>query len=374
MSNSIQTPSGVFTLSEVTEEFLAEQMIDKKKYFDAHLIIAKNAWKKLFKETLYSVESQWLTVQDGDPYPFIYTPPGIQRLFSVTEVDHNGKMQPLFYNDQLNVITKPSTRSCGCTKCQCDGLCDDLSSTVVTTKLMFTINGISYYEKIWIKTCSNGDVIEWKETPTKNYHDFKGDGGDYNADYNSDYDSTNPGFANFSIETITTQKILCKLEVRPCGCPVDTPDNCDLIDTFCGCFFPFGFWHRRRDRVKTFLDDINSNHRGEVKMSDDKTKIFFKPNKHRRHPNEPLIPKFLQVNFQTNGDNCTGQTLIPDYAHEYMFTAMFYRKIRFNNRYGANEKKMAEYAMNHQEDKLILWLNPLNLQKLADVQDAVIQW
>lgn len=371
---NVKTQANCMTLSELTDEYLASRFIDRKKYFDSYLIIAKRAWQRVFRNTLYEVQSVWLTVQAGVPYNYIEVPKNAQRIFSVNVVDKKGKIQPLFYNNQLNIIPQPTSPSCGCDKCKCDGICDDFSSTTTTTQLLFSYNGVQYFKKCWIRLCPDGSVIQWCETPTKSYNDVTGTPGDYNQDYNNDYLIGTPGLDNFTIVNQITQTKLCALEIKPCGCPTDTPQNVELINNFCGCFFPSGVWHRHHERECTFLDDINDNGYGEVKINEDNTRIYFKPTRHSPIHNDPLVPTYLLLSFQTNGLDCTSEVLVPDYAYDYMTTTIDFRAKRFNSKYSMGEKQMAKYDMNDEENSLIMYLNPINLQKIADTQDAEITW
>lgn len=372
----MSTQSGVLTLSEVCDEYLINRMIDKKKNFVSYMVIAKRAWQKVFWNTIYSTQSSWATLQNGLPYDYVPLPSGISRFFTASVQDKHGRIQPLFYNSQLNIIPQPVAPSCGCTDPNCNGI--DTSTTTVTTKLLFTINGINYYEKDYIKTCSNGDVILWKEIPTKKYNDFIGQSGDYNTDFNDDFSNGNPGLSNFSIVTQTFQEKICKLDVRPCGCPVPSTQNIQTINDCCSAFFPFGinFRHGRHHSSNSPLNDINSNEYGEVKMSECGTRLYFKPTLKWWEvcPNDPLIPTYLLLNYQTNGLSCTEETLVPEYALDYMFASMDWRSKRFNSKYSLGEKQQAKYEMNDEENKIISFLNPLNLQEIANTQDANIRW
>lgn len=373
--SSRESISGCMLLSEFLDEFLATRFIDRKKYYDAYLIIAKRAWQKLFRNTLYEVQTVWLTLQAGQPYNYIKVPKNAQRIFTVNHVDREGKIQPLFYNNQINIISKPTSPTCGCQNCKCDGLCDDVGQLQVTTQLLFSYNGIDYFKKCWIKICPNGDTLRFCETPVKSYNDTVGTPGDYNVDYNNDYLIGNPSLDNFTIVTQTTQEKICALEVKPCGCVVNTPQNVELINNFCGCYFPFGYWAARNEKPKTFLDDINSDCvYGDVKISEDNTKIYYIPKKNHANGIAPFVPQYLLLSFQTNGLDCNSEVVVPDYAFDYLCTDVDYRAKRFNSRYSLGEKQMAKYARNEEENDLILFLNNLNLQKIADIQDAPIYY
>jgi hypothetical protein len=307
-------------------------------------------------------------------------PRGAQRIFSIGVNDDCGDIRPLYYNPRMNIIPVPTEKKCGCNSCQCGGLCSEINSTVLTTNLLFTINGQGFYEKIWVKYCPNGDMIEYKEVPTKQYHDFVGDGGDYNADFNNDYSGAGNPFGNFSIVTNTFQRKICTLKALPCGCPMETPENEELIQTTCGCFLPF-WGHRRREHCQHFLADPNTSEYGEVKISECGTRVYFKPGKkHHRHRDgkQRRIPEFLLVVYQTGGEpeNISDQIQVPTAAafKNAVWTEIEWQTKRFNSKYPANEKQLAKYEKNAAANDLVSYLNPLNMQDLGDMQDSQRKW
>lgn len=362
-----------YTLYDTVNELMSLNQINQKKYIASYLIAAKQAWRDLFWNTLYITNSVWKTVQAGDPYPFIYVPRDCQRILYVGREDHCGDVKPLYYNNTMNVIAKPKEKKCGCSGCECGGLCEDLNAATFTTKVLFTINGIEYVEKIWIKYCKNGDIIEYKEVPVKKYNSFTGDGGDFNNDFNNDYSIGGGGLSDFSIITETFQRKICALETYPCGCPVDNETNECLVRDFCSCFMPF-FGHRRKKDCAHFLVDTNISEFGAVKISECGTKIYFKPGKH--HGREKKIPDFLQIAYQTNGDPTLldQQIQVPEYAKVAMWAGTFHYIKYFNPKYTQNEKQFAKWAFNAEINSLITFLNPLSLQDLADIQDLPMRW
>lgn len=358
----------IYTLLECTEEYLAQRFIDKKKYLPAYLICAKNYWKKLFRNTIYAVSSEWQKLKKGEPYNYIDMPKNVVRLFSVSTTDECNKIIPLFYDNQINILSKPSQKKCKCGKCDCGGLCEDLGSMTYTTKVLFTINGIDYIEKKWVKACPNGDIIEYRVVPTKKYNTFAGDGGDYMNDYINDYDIGGAPFSDYTIVYPEFQKVICKLAVKPCGCPENTPENIDLINVHCGCYLPVNSCCRKKD-CTDFLGEINDNRKGHVKISECGTKIYFIP-----HKGVKSLPDFLLVNYQTSGENCGDYVQVPEYALDAMFSGIDFYSKRFNNVYSLNEKNEAKYAARAAETDIISFLNPLSLEWLSNVQDAEIKY
>lgn len=366
------------TLSDGLNEYLALRQIDKRKYYPMYLISAKHSWKKLFESTIYVMTSVWKTVKSGDPYPYVDVPKDAQRIFSVALEDHCGDLKTIYYNNSLSIIPKPSQKKCGCDECNCGGICEEANSTVLTTKILFTVSGVDYVEKTYLKYCSNGDMIEYKETPVKKYNDFKGDGGDFNNDYNGDYSGGSSAFPNFTIVTNTTQRKICTLKTQPCGCPVDTPENEHILLESCGCFLPF-FGRHRKQHCDKFLADTNTSEYGAVKISECGTKIYFRPGtRHHHHRDHKRIPDFLLVIYQTGGEpkNITEQVTLPDVAayKDALWTGIDWNSKRFNNKYSAADKQLAKYEANAASNDLVGYLNPLNMQDLGDMQDLQHKW
>lgn len=376
MDNNCQA----YTLSECVDQLLIARQISKKKYYASYLNIAKNSWQKIFRNTIWAVQSRWMTLKDGDPYPYVDVPPMASRILSVA-VDcnshghhHTPLIQPLFYNSQLNILAKPKQKKCGCKHdCNCGDCCESVNSMSYTTTFLFSINGIDYYQKCWTKVCKNGDIIEYCETPTKKYNTTTGDSGDFNEDYNDDYLHSHPPFTDFTIENVITQRKICSLEVLPCGCPKDTPENQELIVTHCGCQLNFDGGCRKR-HCKQYDENINNNHYGEVKLSDCGTKIFFRPSSHWRRFNDKKFPEFLLVNFQTNGLNIDSEVLVPDYALSAMMATINWESMRFNPALSRLVKDDAFYQSEMENDRLVAFMNPISVIEVGKVQDVAVKW
>jgi hypothetical protein len=371
-STDIGVCAPVILLGEAVDKYLAIRGVDKKKYYSRYLIVAGEIWKDIFQKTLWATKSVWKELKEDSPYPSIDIPPDCTRLFSVAIADECGLIQPLYYNSQLNILPKPTTRNCGCSCGECD-VCGDINAMSVTTKELFTINGTIYYEKTWLKYCSNGDILEYTETPTKKYNTFTGDGGDYNDDYNNDYDIGSNPLADFTIVTVTAQKKVCTLATKPCGCPQQTVENECIISEYCGCLLPLFSCRKDRHR-KQFFENVNNNHRGEVKISECETKIFYNPSKKWRRVTNAQHPDFLLVNYQSNGIEPGQETQVPEYAEMALFAGIDWLSKQFNGTYSLLEKREAKAFYNDQQSEVIKFLNPLSLERINAIQDTTIKW
>lgn len=365
-------PNSQYTLGQAADLYYADNDIAKKKYLSSWLVTARFVWKEIFRNTLWSTQTVWKTMQDGEPHPYVEVPSDSERVFSVEVEDDCGKLVPLFYNNRINVVKKPTVKKCGCTVCECGGLCEDVNSLVYTTKLIFTINNIEYYEKMWTKTCSNGDVILYTETPVKKYDSLIGDGGDFNDDYNNDYLIGAAPFSDYEIVYVTEQKKICSLEVLPCGCVVDTPENEETFSQYCGCFMPP--CNKKKKRCDDFLANPNNNDRGEIKISECGNKIYYVPSKHWRSVSKKKYPDFLLVSYQVNPEMAGQQMLVPEYALQCLFDGVDFYKKKRKDKYSVADKLAAKWQYEDSRSKVILYLSPLQLEELSSIQDAKIAW
>lgn len=360
------------TLSEITDRYLIRAGIDKKKYFSRYLVLSGEVWEKVFQNTLWCIKSVWMPTKAGDPFNYIDLPSDCLRLLSVGVDDKCDLIQPLFYNNQLNVVAKPTSKKCGCT-CDCGGLCNDVNSLTTTTKLIFTINGVPYYQKTWQEYCPNGDILEWSETPTKKYNNLVGDAGDFNDDFNNDYDIASAPFSDYEIVTVKTQKKICQLEIKPCGCPVENESNAEKLTNFCGCWVSWGCKTKRK-HCKQFSENVNNNYLGEIKISDCGSKIFYKPSRRWCEVSKKEFPDYLLVNYQTTGERIGAETLVPIFCRNLMYAGIDLARKEYNSSFSQSEKDNANYKFIDEHGKVISYLNPIDLQWLGQVQNYSQRW
>lgn len=355
-----------YTLVEAVDKLFITQGIDKKRFFTRYVIIAGDVWSDLFLNTLNVTKNVWLPLKKGDKYNYIEIPNDSERIFYVSTPDDCGNPIPLYFNQLFHVEQPPTTSKCGCTACDCSGFHEELNSTTMTTKVMFTQNGVDYIEKKWVQLCKNGDIIEYREVPVKKFNDRKGDGGDYNNDYNYDYDIANP-FANFEIITEKFQEKKCTLKVRACGCPETTIDNENLVLNHCGEFLN-PLLSCCKKRCERFLPEVNAKEIGEVAISDCETKLFVrKLKKETQH---------LLLTYQTNGrcDRNHNPVPISEKALWALWCGIDFRKKVFNNKFSEFEKREAMYRYEDAKNKLFLFDNKVSFEFLSNVVDTPIKW
>lgn len=358
------------TMGSVLDEYLILRGVQSKKYYPAYAVAATRAWKDIFQQTIFAQASTWKLIKQDNEGLYIDVPQKIVRFFSVNTLDDCDNLVSLYYNPQINVVKRPKG-SCACNDCGCSGgLCEDANSTVMTTKVLFTISGVDYIEKQWVKYCKNGDVIEYTETPVKKYNDLIGNGGDYNDDFSDDYSIGSSGFQNFNIVYVNKQKIICKLETESCGCPKQTEENAEKFYGCCG-----GYLNACCDKKRCYpvFLEINPPGYGEIKFSECNTKIYFIPGRYWVKKNKPL-PTHLQVSYQVTGESFDSEAIIPDYAEVALWAGVDWYTKRLNNQYGLSEKQQAMYMWEMEKQNVIAFLNPISFEFIKNVQDAKQLW
>lgn len=195
-----------YTLVEITEAYCLAQFNDKRKHFKTYLAHAKDTWNELLRRTLHAFRLKRVSTKKGNPYPYVAIPDNA-TVIGLFYQDECGRLIPVYQSDSFMGLPQSTKKSCGCdAKCDCGGTCTSAHSFSLITKT--TLEGI---EKTWLETCKNGDVLEYREVPSRN-------------------PLTN------TIETIKHQRRICKLETLPCGCIAETEENQAIFTEYCGCF------------------------------------------------------------------------------------------------------------------------------------------
>jgi len=304
---------GLYTLGDVVSLYCIDQGNDSRKGYENYLIHAKFVWNELLKRTLWAFQSTWVsTIKGNGPYPYVLLPQNMEYFMGIYQEDC-GKLVPLFRSDVYSLVSKPKQKTCGCQQnCDCGELCAEANSFSFTTK-EHVIDGTTYLEKQWLETCKNGDVIEWREVPAK----------------------TEAG----TVEYVTNQRRICKLEVKPCGCVENSTTNKSILEKYCGCRFEVC-------QPKIYRPQPTC---GTV-VQEDCGKLYLIGN--------DIRDQYL-VHFQ-EGD-ASEKSLVPEYAVLAVKAGIDFHCVMFNPK-RKSERRDAKYFYNEQKLKVIEYLNPIDLE------------
>lgn len=348
---AVQTPK--YTLAETIEDLLIRKFNQRRKYFANYFKMGQDVYKDLYRTVMPTVLSKYVQVfkDDDFPYPYINVPDHMVRFFSVQVTNKNNELLQVYYNDELNVFTKPTVvKKCGCiTTDLCD--CVDNLQVIITPKI---IDGVTYYEKVWVVCCANGDVMQYSEVPVKKYSDA---GGDYDDDYGDDYDIINEGD---NVVVLQFYKNLGRLDTKPCGCPKETEHNKNLIFNKCGCHLGI-----KPKCCKVWYEKTQIRCTGEMKFSECGTRIFLKDVKDD--------DGFVVISYQTDPVKCGEEILVDDYARKAIWAGVEEESIIYHPRSSQAEKEGATMRKLRANSSLFEFLNPVNSKRFFSIPTAELR-
>lgn len=313
-----------YTVAESTDQFCIAQGNDDRKYYDNMLYHSLQAWNDLLRTTLWAFQSVWVETRkdSSSRYPYITLPRNMDLFLALLEEDRCGRLVQLPGSSSFSTSFPPVQKSCGCTAdCGCGDLCAAANSFSLITKPV-VIGGTTYTEKQWLEVCANGDVIEYREVPSK----------------------TETG----AVITVQNTQRICTLATKPCGCVEDTDANRVLLSDTCGC--RLDTCHRSR----IFRPEPSGC---ETTIQDDgcgRLQLIGKD----------IKPWYVLQYQESEGCDIS---LIPDYALFTHHAGIDFFSIAFNPR-RRNERRDAKYFYEEQKLKLVEQLNPIDLEVVHKLQ------
>jgi hypothetical protein len=207
----------------------------------------------------------------------------------------------------------------------------------LVTKVI-VIDGEPHIERIWKKRCENGDIIEIRELPVKNF----------NAN------------GTYSIVIDKQEKLLCKLETSSCGCVLPTKENKVKILTYCGACI---IGCTTGSKCDTDIPKTPTNS-GTIKIEGNR--IFINSDSN-----------WVILSYQTNGE-CPGEEiLIPEYAVMAMMAGIDFRTKAFRpsgSRISPQEKILAKNEYEDQKIQLFKFLNPIRPDEFVRASYIIPKW
>lgn len=389
-----------YTLVETVNGYLLRQGNLNRKYFRKYEAIAEDIFAKLYATIMPTLISKYVEVFQpgpGEKYPYIKKPMGMTRFFGVDVTNKHNELLQVYYNDRLNVFTKPPVQKSGC-GCASTDLCDCIDNLQVVITEKFELDGVKYYEKTWVKCCDNGDVLQYSENPVINgtcsewelagsisgpaYFSYtKCDGTLVRSEAIDDtgktvcvsdnapilvtsgnYTKTRIGSCASAgqVVVLTTYTNLGRLETKDCGCPIDTEENRDLIFNKCGCFLT-----AKPRCCKVWYDKSRIDCTGEMKWSECGNKLYLKDVKDDNG--------FVVAHFQVDPLCCGGEIMIDTFARWPIWYGIDYESNVFNPRSNPNVLREAERRYKKAVTEYFEYLNPIGFDRFFDIPTAEIK-
>jgi hypothetical protein len=323
------------TLSNIVDGYCIRQFNNSQKYFSNYLMIAKDVWIENFIGTISAVKNTIVNIVRCEPYDYVEVPADLDRFIGLNVLDDHNVPVPVFMNDRIVIGVQPNAKS-KCDKCDGSSLGCDIDNLQMTTRTI-VIDNNPYTENKWIRVLADGSVIEYTETPLK----------EIKEDYTP------------QIVIEKTQRTICKLTVKECGCPEDTEENKLLFYKNCGCNILCA-----SSSAASFI--CNQKKVVGLKLSEDGKKIFI----------AGIKAKFAQFVFQSTGEDGYNELVIPNSSEAWntMWFGIDYWSKILNPRIGDSEKNNSKIRYEDAKTKLFLYFNPITFQGLEAISGGIYQW
>jgi hypothetical protein len=310
----------MYTLSDVAELMAGEN----KKGYANHLFHLKLIWNDLLRRTLWVYNSVWLNTNKGNPYPYVLLPENTDTFIGLFyEEETCNKLVEVLPASGYSLRPKPTKKTCGCKEVSCNcGECCSVAHVVNYSTKPHVIDGSTFYEKIWSELCPNGDIVQYREVPTKSFFDN-----------------------GYSIVYQPDQQRLCSVTVKPCGCVEETKENALLLAEHCGC-------------TVTCNGDIVGVKHSETRWQADGRKMYLVGGTVRDWYRCDLI----------ESDACD-HSAVPEYALRCLMAGADWSKNQFNERIHPNIIAAKEQTYGRMKTKLLMDLNPIDLDGLNRLSD-----
>lgn len=330
----------LFTLGEVVDQYCIRRFNDRRKYYDNYLSIAQDVYRELYRKILPSTISRAVEIihEDNEPHPFAWVPDDMECFYSLNIPTKNGELAEVFYNEKINVFTPPKKKlKCGCVT---NDLCDCISNLQLITTPK-EIDGAPFIEKQWLQCCANGDVMEYREVPVKNYGT---EGGSYNNDYGNDYDII---ASDGNVVVLKFTKKLGKLDVKPCGCVEETPNNKKIIYECCGCYLGI--------KPVSCTDWLCKNKpcKSSIKFSECGTKIYL----------INVKAEYAVISYQHDGVKCGEEVMVREYERKALWSGINYESIVYFPKSTPNDIMLSRQIKLRDETELFEYLNPIDAER-----------
>lgn len=326
------TPS--LTMTEAVDNLMALQQNERRSHYASLLIAAKWVWIDLLKNTIWMIRQVYINV---DPITRQLNLPGdLSRLINLSVVDDCKRIQPLFYDPNIQTIPK-AISFCGCENCKGKGTLCGLIDEVTMRTEQVDIDGTNYVRRIYNQK-GKGCLFQVTESPR------------LNADGDIEYD----------IE----RERLCDLDTDETGCIKDTLGNNEKINQHCGCFI-VSCQRKMCDNIRTphSLSDMQNKYGGWKNTDCGLVKL------------DGLKYDQVIITYQsTYSDSNAEEILIPQYAMEAFMHGVNHYSIAFNRSEAIGSKRMASDTYQRAKTDLRRYLNPINMSDFADLQSIIPQW
>jgi hypothetical protein len=254
----------------------------------------------------------------------VVIPSDCQLISAIGYVDKCGGLQPIYYNKDVPIEMQfEDNIKCDC-NCGCDKKCNSVKINQNSIEDIDMGNGITMQKTIHIYTDNNCEIIKKIKEPVS----YK-DGLDTKFEYR------------------TKIEIVCKLDLKECGCIADTKENKVAVEAACGCIGTFNMTCGQDVCEKTIALGYNISYQGD---------LIVLP---RNYDYDNLVIKYYPLYLNEK------DYIIPDIAEEVFMMGFKFYELRNE---GKNLNGAQWYKGQYLEEikKLERRINKISFKKLSD--------
>lgn len=317
------------TVTTLVEEYmqLSENTDDSLRL--TYLIRGKHIWKDIRNNVLKIPSNQWILV-DKSKKPFrAQLTKCCDLLMTVSVFDDCGKLVPLSSNESINIVDYVKLEN----KCECNNeIKSCLESSEETITETITIENTPYTQTTTKTIYENGDVFISTVGPITNCDEM--------------------GKINSVSVGVVSNKLICKLETKECGCIDATEENLIKIkDCFCEKVY------------NSCVDACNKSFRQPENTSFKNKTGYYRENKKVIYF-EGNIPDQVLITYKSNGES-EDEELIPDFVSMTFFKGMDDINTQYSKTANRFEKSQAKTDYTSAKNELELNL-PRNMILISE--------
>lgn len=324
------------SLFDAVEQYMISINADRRKYFMNYMVHGRIVFLDLVKRNVVSSYKSRLVAVDKSQYPFRVTLPADCLMFlGAGVVNSDYEHRDLVYkNDMavpLNKLYNSGKSTCGCGKH--DEVREQVDQiTVVLSDIV--IDGKIYSKEEHTKILKDGTVVKIIRTPVKAF--------------------THEGQTS-SLEYVTTQEVVCKLDTEDCGCVVKNDANISKVFKYCGCSIGFrNAPHRSTGEPFTGYGYVRKEGRY----------LYIQGN----------VPENIIVTYKSNAMCPNTEIMVPVEALDALMMGINWRMKAFSPNSGRLDVRESRRTFITAIEELMYFQCPIIVSELLDLEMRTMKW
>lgn len=237
----------------------------------------------------------------------------------------------------------------------------NLNTTTVNTAITDNSDLISVFGALGIYLVGDGEYTIYQTSDVWNHVVITYNGTDFTFNFTPENCFVT---TTHVVEQTCNTNVDCNVEVKACGCIVDTSANCAKLKSCCGDILESCCTNSLKNLASATPYPTAPNPFGGYKFDESTGRIYL---------DDYFCGDKVLISYYTDG-SINGQYYIADWAVPAAMAGIYWRSIQFNKRVGLGEKSYAERQYGKAMDKLFREQNPFNIAELSRALQTATLW